>query len=63
MKKTYIAPASETIQIAAEGPLALSAGSKLNDKNQGLRPGEDNFNGEFNSNKQGWDASDWSDEE
>ena len=66
MKKAYVAPTSETIQIVAEGPLALSAGSGLSENgglNQGVRPGEDEFNGEFSSNKQGWNANDWSGEE
>lgn len=56
MKKTYSAPKSVAIQVVAEGPLALSAGSSLSGNggiNSGVRPGEDTFEGEFSSNKQG----------
>lgn len=59
MKKTYSAPKSVAIQVVAEGPLALSAGSSLSGNggiNSGVRPGED----EFSSNKQGWNADNWS---
>lgn len=62
MKKTYSAPKSVAIQVVAEGPLALSAGSSLSGNggiNSGVRPGE----GEFSSNKQGWNADNWSEEE
>lgn len=55
MKKTYSAPKSVAIQVVAEGPLALSAGSSLSGNggiNSGVRPGEDTFEGEFSSNKQ-----------
>lgn len=44
MKKTYSAPKSVAIQVVAEGPLALSAGSSLSGNggiNSGVRPGED----------------------
>lgn len=46
MKKTYSAPKSVAIQVVAEGPLALSAGSSLSGNggsNSGVRPGEDTF--------------------
>lgn len=65
MKKTYSAPKSVAIQVVAEGPLALSAGSSLSGNgsiNSGVRPGEDTFEGEFSSNKQGWNADNWSEE-
>lgn len=48
MKKTYSAPKSVAIQVVAEGPLALSAGSSLSGNggiNSGVRPGEDTFEG------------------
>ena len=66
MKKTYRAPKSVAVLFMAEGPLALSAGSSLSGNgggNSGVRPGEDAFEGEFSSNKQGWDANNWSGEE
>ena len=62
MKKTYSAPKSVAIQVVAEGPLALSAGSSLSG-NGGINSGEDTFEGEFSSNKQGWSADNWSEEE
>lgn len=42
MKKTYSAPKSVAIQVVAEGPLALSAGSSLSGNggiNSGVRHG------------------------
>lgn len=63
MKKTYSAPKSVAIQVVAEGPLALSSLSGNGGINSGVRPGEDTFEGEFSSNKQGWSADNWSEEE
>ena len=66
MKKTYSAHKNVAIQVITEGTIALSAGSSLSGNggiNSGVRPGEDTFEGEFSSNKQGWNADNWSEEE
>lgn len=63
MKKTYQAPSSNAVDITIEGPLMLSASSNVNNAGQGIRPGEDEFNGEFQSNKQGWNSDEWTDTE
>lgn len=60
MKKTYSAPKSVAIQVVAEGPLSSLSGN--GGINSGVRPGEDTFEGEFSSNKQGWSADNWSEE-
>ena len=52
MKKTYITPASEVIDLHAEAP--IMAGSIQIDKGEGTATGDEAL-----SHKGGWNASDW----
>lgn len=62
MKKTYIAPTSETIELSAESMFLLGSLTDNGSLNIDVNPG-DEYNGDFSTNKKGWDSSNWSGEE
>ena len=54
-KKNYIAPAVRTVNFSMEGMIAAS---QITGEGP-VTPGEGDYDGEFQSNKRGWDSSLW----
>lgn len=63
MKKTYICPTSASVRISMESHLL--GGSGLNSTggdNLEITPGNDEFDGSFQSNQQDWGTSAWNED-
>ena len=60
MKKTYIAPQTINYNLRAEGFLCASAFGDDATVDQSLTPGNETFDGEFQSNSKGWSSDEWS---
>ena len=63
MKKTYICPTSESVRISMESHLlGGSTLSNTGDENLNITPGDDEFDGTFQSNQQDWGTSAWNED-
>lgn len=63
MKKTYIRPASTSVQLAMESNLLGSSNlSDTGGDNLEITPGNDEYNGSFQSNQQDWGTSAWNED-
>lgn len=63
MKKTYICPTSASVRISMESHLL--GGSTLSNTggdNLEITPGNDEFEGSFQSNQQDWGTSAWNED-
>lgn len=58
MKKLYTAPISNAFDVQTEGVIASSIIGE-----GPVKPGEEEFDGEFRSNQGGWNSDDWSGQE
>lgn len=63
MKKTYIRPASASVQFSMESNLLGSSNlSDTGGDNLGITPGNDEFEGTFRSNQQDWGTNAWNED-
>lgn len=63
MKKTYIRPASASVQFSMESNLLGSSNlSDTGGDNLEITPGNDEFEGLFQSNQQDWGTSAWNED-
>lgn len=63
MKKTYICPASTSVQLAMESNLLGTSNlSDTGGDNLEITPGNDEFEGSFQSNQQDWGTSAWNED-
>lgn len=63
MKKTYICPASASVRISMESHLlGESTLSNTGGDNLEITPGNDEFEGSFQSNQQDWGTSAWNED-
>lgn len=59
MKKLYMTPSSTAFDVQTEGVIASSVISN----NGSVTPGDGEYNGEFLSNRGGWNSEDWNNAE
>lgn len=63
MKKTYICPASASVQLAMESNLLGSSDfNSTGGDNLEITPGNKEFEGTFQSNQQDWGTSAWNED-
>lgn len=63
MKKTYIRPASASVQFSMESNLlGTSDFNSTGGDNLEITPGNDEFEGSFRSNQQDWGTSAWNED-
>lgn len=63
MKKTYICPASTSVQLAMESNLLGTSGfNSTGGDNLEITPGNEEFKGTFQSNQQDWGTSAWNED-
>lgn len=63
MKKTYIRPASTSVQLAMESNLlGTSAFNSTGGDNLEITPGNEEFGVSFQSNQQDWGTSAWNED-
>lgn len=63
MKKTYIRPASASVQFSMESNLLGSSNlSDTGGDNLEITPGNDEFEGSFRNNQQDWGTSAWNED-
>lgn len=63
MKKTYICPASTSVQFSMESNLlGTSDLNSTGGDNLKITPGNDEFNDTFQSNQQDWGTSAWNED-
>lgn len=60
MKKTYIVPLTAHYNLRTEGFLCASVFGNNATVDQSLTPGDETFDGEFQSNSKGWSSDEWS---